>query len=109
VVVFTPPSRVALPIFTDEDSEPHARATVAVLAVLAQSQHAITQFVAYYGRRWWSNLDRSAQILWRNHDPTLRLHAADSDHSGNNGIRRLKSALQARNLMGERDGLVWRA
>jgi hypothetical protein len=28
--MFTPPSRAALPIFTDEDSKPHAGATVAV-------------------------------------------------------------------------------
>ena len=30
--MLTPPSRAALPIFTDEDSKPHAGATVAVLA-----------------------------------------------------------------------------
>jgi hypothetical protein len=34
--VFTPPSRAALPIFTDDDSKPHAGSTVAVLATLAQ-------------------------------------------------------------------------
>ena len=37
-----PPSRAALPVFTDDDSKPHAGATVAVLAARAQLQHAIT-------------------------------------------------------------------
>ena len=45
--MFTPPSRAALPIFTDDDTKPNARATVAVLATLTQLQHAITQFVAF--------------------------------------------------------------
>ena len=74
--IFTPPSRAALPIFTDNDSQPHAGATVAVLAALTQLQHAITQFVAYYPGSWWrrrSNLDRGRSrrraILRRNHDP----------------------------------------
>ena len=51
--MFTPPSRAALPVFTDDDSKPHAGATVAVLAALAKLQHAITQFVAYYASPWW--------------------------------------------------------
>jgi len=34
--MFTPPSRATLPIFTDNHSKPHARATVAVLAALTQ-------------------------------------------------------------------------
>jgi hypothetical protein len=34
--MFTPPSRAALPIFTDKDSKPHAGATVAVLAAFTQ-------------------------------------------------------------------------
>ena len=38
----TPPSRAALPVFTDEDFKAHTGATVAVLAALAQLQHAIT-------------------------------------------------------------------
>ena len=42
VRMITPPSRAALPVFTDDDSKPHAGATVAVLAALAQLQHAIT-------------------------------------------------------------------
>src|SRR5256886_3147617 len=73
--IFTPPSGAALPIFTDNDSQPHARATVAVLAALTQFQHAITQFVACYPTPWWrrSNLDRGRSrrraILRRNHDP----------------------------------------
>ena len=68
--MFTPPSRAALPIFTDEDSEPHAGATVAVFAALTQFQ-----FVADYPTPWWrrSNLDRGRSrwgaILRRNHDP----------------------------------------
>jgi len=58
--MFTAPSRAALPIFTDEDSKPHARATVTVLAALTQFQHPILQFVPYYPTPWGrrSNLDR---------------------------------------------------
>ena len=73
--MFTPPSRAALPIFTDEDSKPHAGATVAVFAALTQFQHPILQFVADYPTPWWrrSNLDRGGSrwgaILRRNHDP----------------------------------------
>jgi hypothetical protein len=72
--MFTPPSRAALPIFTDEDSKPHAGATIAVLAAFTQLQHALTQFVAHYStRRRRSNLDRGRSrrraILRRNHDP----------------------------------------
>ena len=51
--MITPPTRAALPVFTDEDSKPHAGATIAVLAALAQLQHAITQFVAHYSSPWW--------------------------------------------------------
>ncbi len=70
--MFTPPCRAALPIFTDEDSKPHAGATVAVVAALAQLQHAITQFVAHYPRRWWRGDRRRSRrraILRRNGDP----------------------------------------
>ena len=72
--MITPPTRAALPVFTDEDSKPHAGATIAVLAALAQLQHAITQFVAYYSSPWWrGNLDRCrsrrSAILRRNGDP----------------------------------------
>jgi hypothetical protein len=72
--MITPPTRAALPVFTDEDSKPHAGATIAVLAALAQLQHAITQFVAHYPRRWWwRNRDRRRSrrraILRRNCDP----------------------------------------
>jgi hypothetical protein len=74
--IFASPSRAALPIFTDNYSKPHAGATVAVLAVLAQTQHAITQVVAHdpsSWRRWRSNLDRGRSrrraIVRRNHDP----------------------------------------
>jgi hypothetical protein len=58
--MFTAPSRAALPIFTDEDSKPHAGATVAVFAALTQFQHPILQFVADYPTPWWrrSNLAR---------------------------------------------------
>jgi hypothetical protein len=75
--IFTPPSRAAFPIFTDDDSKPHAGATVAVLTALTQFQHAIAQFVAYYpSPRWrcWGNRDRGCSrrraILRRNHDPS---------------------------------------
>src|SRR3989442_4272245 len=73
--MLTPPSRAALPIFTDEDSKPHAGATVAVFAALTQFQHPILQFVPYYPTPWGrrSNLDRGRSprraILRRNHDP----------------------------------------
>jgi hypothetical protein len=73
--MLTPPSRAALPIFTDENSKPHAGATVAVFAALTQFQHPILQFVAYNPAPWWrrSNLDRGRSpwraILRRNHDP----------------------------------------
>src|SRR5436305_6427584 len=72
--MFTPPGRAALPIFTDNDSKPHAGPTLAILATLTQFQHAITQFV-YSSARWrrWSNLDRGRSrrrtILRRNHNP----------------------------------------
>ena len=73
--MFSPPSRAALPIFTNNDSEPYTGATVAVLATLAQLQHVLTQFVAHYPSPWWrrSNRDRwrsrRRAILWRNDDP----------------------------------------
>ena len=74
--MFTSPRRAALPIFTDDNSKSHAGATIAVLAALAQLQHAITQFVAYYSSPWWrGNLDRRRSrrraILRRNGDPSL--------------------------------------
>ena len=76
VRMITPPTRAALPVFTEEDSKPHAGATIAVLAALAQLQHAITQFVAYYSSPWWrGNLDRRRSrrraILRRNGDPSV--------------------------------------
>jgi hypothetical protein len=71
-----PPGRAALPIFADNDSKPHTGTTFAVLTTLAQFQHSIAQFVAYYPRRWWrrrSNRDRGRNrrrtILRRNHNP----------------------------------------
>src|SRR5262245_57598692 len=73
--MFSPPSRAALPIFTNNDSKPHAGATVAILAAFAQLQHALTQFVAHYPSPWLrsSNRDRRRSrrgtILRRNHDP----------------------------------------
>jgi hypothetical protein len=70
--MFTPPSRAALPIFTDEDSKPHAGAPVVAFAALTQFQHPILQFVAYYSTRRRSNLSRVRSrraILRRNHDP----------------------------------------
>src|SRR6516225_6555620 len=82
----TPPSCAALPIFTNDNAEPHARATVAVLAPFAQLEHAITQFVTHDPsvRRRWSNRDRGLSlrraILWRDDDPrsiaTLRVATA---------------------------------
>jgi hypothetical protein len=74
--MFTPPGGAALPIFADDDSQPYTGATVAILATLAQLQHAVAQFVAYYPSPWWrrwSNLDRwrsrRRAILRRNHNP----------------------------------------
>ena len=73
----TPPSCAVLPIFTDDDAKPHARATVAVLAPLAQLEHAITQLVTHdpsvRRRCRWSNRDRGFSlrraILGRDNDP----------------------------------------
>jgi hypothetical protein len=48
--MLTPASRAALAIFTDDDSQPHARATITALAAFTRLQHAITQFVPYH--RW---------------------------------------------------------
>src|SRR5262249_21768821 len=45
------PHSAALPILPDDDAEPHAGATVAVLAGDAQAQHAIAQFVAHHRDR----------------------------------------------------------
>jgi hypothetical protein len=46
--MFTTPRRAAFPIFTDNDPKPHTSATFAILATLAQLQHAITHFIANY-------------------------------------------------------------
>jgi hypothetical protein len=72
--MFTPPSRAALPIFTDNDSKSDAGTTLAIFAPLAQFQHAIAQFVAYYPsprRRRDPDRRRSRRraILRRNHNP----------------------------------------
>ena len=74
--MLTPPGRAALPIFADDDSKPYAGATVAVLATLAQLQHAVAQFVAYYPSPWWRlwgdrnrRCSRRRAILRRHHDP----------------------------------------
>jgi hypothetical protein len=73
--VLTPPSRAARPIFTDHNSEPHAGATVAIIAALTQLQHAITQFIARYASPSWlrGNFDRGGSrrraIFRRNHNP----------------------------------------
>jgi hypothetical protein len=74
--MFTPPSRAALPIFTDNDSKSDAGTTLAIFAPLAQFQHAIAQFVAYYPsprRRRRRDRDRRRirrrAILRRNHNP----------------------------------------
>jgi hypothetical protein len=59
--MFAPPRRAAFSIFTNNDSKPDAGTTLAILAMLTQFQHTITQFVAHYpSPRWrrWSNLDR---------------------------------------------------
>jgi hypothetical protein len=52
VRVVAPPRRAPLPIFSDENSESHARALVAVLATFAKLQHPVAQFVARYRPRW---------------------------------------------------------
>jgi hypothetical protein len=73
--MFTTPSRAPLPIFTNNDSKSYTGTTVAVLAALAQLQHALTQFITHYPSPWLrrSNRDRwrsrRRAILWRNHDP----------------------------------------
>jgi hypothetical protein len=39
--VLTTPSRATLSILTDNDSKPHARAPVTLIATLAQLQHSL--------------------------------------------------------------------
>src|SRR5215470_3296067 len=63
------PHSAALPIFPDDDAEPHAGATVAVLAGDAQAQHAIAQFVAHHCDRRRRSGHRRPAILRRNDDP----------------------------------------
>src|SRR5947208_16334339 len=73
--MLTPPSGAARPIFADHNSEPHAGATVAIIAALTQPQHAITQFIARYASPSWlrGNFDRGGSrrraIFRRNHNP----------------------------------------
>jgi hypothetical protein len=75
--MFAAPSRSPLPIFTDNDSQPHAGAPVTILAALAQSQHALAQFVAHHPSRWWRRRSnnpyrrrsRCRAIFRRDHDP----------------------------------------
>ena len=72
--MFTTPRRATLPIFTNYDSKPDTGTTLAIFATLAQFQHAIAHFVAYYPSPWRrSNPDRGRgrrrAILRRNDDP----------------------------------------
>src|SRR5262249_19221387 len=70
-----PPSLAALPIFTDKDSEPHAGATIALLATRSQLQHVLAQFIARCPMaRWRRNgnrgrLFRHRAIFRRNQNP----------------------------------------
>src|SRR5215467_12486639 len=63
------PHSAALPVLADDDAEPHAGATVAVLAGDAQAQHAIAQFVAHHCDRRRRSNHRGPTILGRNDDP----------------------------------------
>src|SRR5262249_16418306 len=68
--MFTPPRCSSLAIFPDEYSEPHAGATVAILAGLTKFHQAVAQFVVV-ARRWGDDdsLSRSAAVFWRNDEP----------------------------------------
>jgi len=50
--VLAPPRRASLPIFSDKNSESHARALVVVFASFTKLQHPLAQLVARYGARW---------------------------------------------------------
>ena len=63
------PRGAALPILADDDAEPHAGATIAVLARYAQAQHAIAQFVADDRDRWRRSDYGGPAIFRRNDDP----------------------------------------
>jgi hypothetical protein len=72
--MFTPPSRASLAIFSDENSEPHARATLAILACRTIFHQAIAQLIVVSWRRWGSNCNglgrRTCTVLWRNNEPS---------------------------------------
>src|SRR5438874_8959852 len=80
--MFTPPSRAALPIFTDDDTKPNARATVAVLATLTQLQHAITRFVAFQCECQRINQIKIKSIKQETNGPTGGAPRVPSDVSG---------------------------
>jgi hypothetical protein len=70
--MFVSPSSPSLAIFPDENSEPHAGATVTGLTALTKFHQAVAQFIVVL-RRWGSNrnrLRRSHAIAWRNNDPS---------------------------------------
>ena len=70
-----PPSLAALSIFTNEDSEPHAGATIALLATRSQLQHVLAQFIVRCpmprgrGSVGCGRLACHRAIFRRNHDP----------------------------------------
>src|SRR5437763_5561122 len=70
--MFAPPSCPALSMLADQDTKSNTGATVAVIAVLAELQHAITQLIAYDPTRWRCNRDGGriwSAILRRSHQP----------------------------------------
>jgi hypothetical protein len=56
--MFVSPSGASLAIFPDENSEPHAGATVTGLAALTEFHQPIAQFIVVLRRRCRSNGDR---------------------------------------------------
>jgi hypothetical protein len=51
----TTPLSATLAMFADNDSEPHASATLTGLTFLAKRHQSITQFIAFHTWRWWRN------------------------------------------------------
>src|SRR5689334_12772562 len=70
--MFMAPRRPSFAIFPDDNSEPHAGPTVAILAGLTKFHQAGAQFIVV-PRRWWrvdgDRLSRSRAIFWRNDEP----------------------------------------
>jgi hypothetical protein len=69
--MLAPPRCSALTILADQNPESDTRTPIALVAVLAQHQHSISQLVTYFvGSRWRSNGDGGwIAVLWCNYHP----------------------------------------